>query len=755
MKTPFFILFFLFIMMMFVQAFSVPPVFEAIGENREMNSALFIYEGTSFSFAINAIDPDGDPLTYWTDTTSLPVWLHFNATTHTLSGTAPLWSDVDSIREQQAGIIDVNIYVSDGTYTVERVFTIHILDSAWADKTVQELIAERDVNPLNSTIGTPVQINITSIDTVWSNFGGGKYLRKITFGFRSQEPTLDTCINDWVSNINFAFLPIDTPSVYNAGGLVEGDYSQAFGADSLGEKTCAELDIPILVFDLGWYWDYGVELMDKYQAIAFQTRDPHYLFYVFSSSHFLRSIDALVTVIDSLTSWQVSYSDFNVVFTGHSKFGHSCYVAAAADNRISGIVPSGASILESGGARLLGITQGASGTKPDAFYDYKGLMMRKYVESIAIESQIDTSVFIMQVLGTDDDKSRITGYTPKYVLLESSNHLSHDFRTGCIPNAPHTTQTSFHQTYWEMTLAKCFLNRKLSSVDTSYYYYNGGNIVVNAIVSGNPSIQQVGVWATLQSDTDTSAWNGFQFYPMTLTNNIYQTQIPYNSTAFFVLVSDEDNGIKGFVSSQPTPVNRNYPQLFLPPGNVDSLNISRTGNNIYLSWNNPNSSDYVGTAIVYSTNNFPETPIQGTLIYDGNTGQFTHTVSDTSTIYYYTVFCYDSVGNYSSGKKINSLGQTEFAQELSINNDLKFAIFPNPASNIVNISFTTTESCFTQISIYDIYGKKTDNIYTGNLSKGSHLFSWNFSDKKITKGTYFCIIETNNSLITKRFVVIR
>lgn len=272
-----------------------------------------------------------------------------------------------------------------------------------------------------------------------------------------------------------------------------------------------------------------------------------------------------------------------------------------------------------------------------------------------------------------------------------------------------------------------------------------------------PSVIGIKVWATSQSDMDTSSWNGFTATAMTLSGGIYQAIIPANTTAFFVHVDDEKDGVTGVVTSKPEPVNKDYPQLFLPPGTVDSINVSRTGFDITLSWLNPNSSDYVGTIIVFSTSGFPQTPLQGTVIFDGNDEQFTHVVSDTITTYYYTVFCYDSVGNYSSGININSLGNSSGIQEFILEDNLNLFIYPNPASQVVNIIYDCQRNEYCDINIYDISGKMIETIYSGNLQQGKHIFVWNSlkNNNKISNGSYFCIVQTRNNRSIKKIILSR
>jgi len=182
-----------------------------------------------------------------------------------------------------------------------------------------------------STVGTAVTLRNVTDTIVWSNYGGGKNLRLITFGFTSQTPDITGWESDWAAETNYAFLPINGPAVENAGAMVEGEYGGAWGERYQAERACAELNIPVLIINRDWYDGQAVDLMNKYDTKAQELRNPEYLFYVFAAAHYLRAADALITIIDTMTDWNVSYEDFQVAFTGHSKFGHTCYTAVAAD----------------------------------------------------------------------------------------------------------------------------------------------------------------------------------------------------------------------------------------------------------------------------------------------------------------------------------------------------------------------------------------------------------------------------------------
>jgi len=743
---------------LFSNGFAGPPIFHPIGEERYMNSNLFVVEGNEVEFTVSAKDPDGDPLTY--SALNVPDWANFNSSTGVFSGIAPLWADDFETRENQRNVFDVTFEVTDGTFTTRKVVSIYVLDSRWTYKTVAELIANRPITA-GGEIGTPVEITDVHDEIIQSSYGGGKRLRKITFSFTSQVPDIPGWEDDWASTINYVFLPLNTPAAQNVGAIIEGSYAQEFGESQLAERACAELDIPVLIIDRSWDWGHGSELMSKYDSLAVEKRDPEYLFYTFSTAHYLRSIDALITVIDSLTNWQVSYTDFKVVFTGHSKFGHTCHNAAAADpNRVVGFMANGSSIIDTGASRLLGSIQGAQGTKPEAFVHYLAVMMRYYIESLKIESQMNSDVQALITQGTDDDKDRSSGYTPKYIQLTADKQVAVPHAIGCLPNAPHTTQTPLHSTYWIMWLAHCFLERPITQIDSVFHYSNGSNIIVEAKITSDATIHKVFVWATDQSDLDTSSWNGFSSYPMSLSGGVYKGEIPGNSNTYFIEVKDEANGVRGLIASPPVPVDKDYPIIPQSPGDIKNFQAEVNQSNVALSWENPVDADLAGLVIRYSTTGYPSSPVDGILVYDGNGTAVTHYISNENTIYY-AAFTYDSQGNYSNGATLKIEGTTDVDDnDKSMPDHFKLLQnYPNPFNSTTTISFVLPEPVALKLNIYDVNGRLVKSYAEGEIwSAGEHTVRWNGtgnSGREVGSGVYLFKLDTEKFQDVKKLLFLK
>ncbi|RPJ45219.1 MAG: hypothetical protein EHM19_05645, partial [Candidatus Latescibacterota bacterium] len=97
-----------------------------------------------------------------------------------------------------------------------------------------------------------------------------------------------------------------------------------------------------------------------------------------------------------------------------------------------------------------------------------------------------------------------------------------------------------------------------------------------------------------------------------------------------------------------------------PPGPVADLSPAPGDSTITLTWLNPSDADFVGVYICYGTDTFPENPTEGTPLppWSGTPGEFPGTpgARDTAvayglvngTMYYFSVFAYDEVPNYSA-----------------------------------------------------------------------------------------------------------
>jgi hypothetical protein len=90
-------------------------------------------------------------------------------------------------------------------------------------------------------------------------------------------------------------------------------------------------------------------------------------------------------------------------------------------------------------------------------------------------------------------------------------------------------------------------------------------------------------------------------------------------------------------------------------------------------------------------------------------------------------------------------------------NDVKEAailVYPNPAQQEVNISFTVNKTAKIEIVIVDITGKIVKNVFSGNTTKaGLQSFNVNVNDMK--NGLYFVTAQIDSKKMTTRMSVLK
>lgn len=101
-----------------------------------------------------------------------------------------------------------------------------------------------------------------------------------------------------------------------------------------------------------------------------------------------------------------------------------------------------------------------------------------------------------------------------------------------------------------------------------------------------------------------------------------------------------------------------------------------------------------------------------------------------------------NINNYSF---ISALGIEDnvFVEKTSL------VIFPNPATNLVNIQFDSNLNSTIKIEIIDINGRIIDQIYKGE-HQGDQIYKWN---SNVQKGVYYCRLMTDYKTITKPIII--
>ena len=82
------------------------------------------------------------------------------------------------------------------------------------------------------------------------------------------------------------------------------------------------------------------------------------------------------------------------------------------------------------------------------------------------------------------------------------------------------------------------------------------------------------------------------------------------------------------------------------------------------------------------------------------------------------------------------------------------SVYPNPFNSATNIEvLINSNNENTSLCIVDITGKKVQTIFNKKMETGRHLFNWNSNQNP--SGIYFSVLETNNSVKTKKLMLIK
>jgi len=93
----------------------------------------------------------------------------------------------------------------------------------------------------------------------------------------------------------------------------------------------------------------------------------------------------------------------------------------------------------------------------------------------------------------------------------------------------------------------------------------------------------------------------------------------------------------------------------IAPANVSNFRAEVSDEKINLAWTNSKDSDFAGVRINRSTKNYPLSPDQGAMIYNGSGTSFLDADVENGIKYFYSAFAFDKTGNYSSGAIVSAV----------------------------------------------------------------------------------------------------
>ena len=84
-------------------------------------------------------------------------------------------------------------------------------------------------------------------------------------------------------------------------------------------------------------------------------------------------------------------------------------------------------------------------------------------------------------------------------------------------------------------------------------------------------------------------------------------------------------------------------------------------------------------------------------------------------------------------------------------------IYPNPTiGQKVNIKFKIHERASGNLTIYSITGEKVISLVNGILENGTHQLTWDLHNPEgqpVSRGLYFCTLQTSQMMRTQKFII--
>jgi len=120
-----------------------------------------------------------------------------------------------------------------------------------------------------------------------------------------------------------------------------------------------------------------------------------------------------------------------------------------------------------------------------------------------------------------------------------------------------------------------------------------------------------------------------------------------HSTKYHFQIRSTDKAVNEVVD-----IDRNFRTLLnVAPANVSNLVVTAGDAQNDLTWSNPSDIDFAGVRVLSCLNEFPSSfsDPDCNIVYEGGAENFAHTGLINDTTYYYGVFAYDDVGQFSSG----------------------------------------------------------------------------------------------------------
>jgi hypothetical protein len=183
-----------------------------------------------------------------------------------------------------------------------------------------------------------------------------------------------------------------------------------------------------------------------------------------------------------------------------------------------------------------------------------------------------------------------------------------------------------------------------------------------------------------------------------------------------------------------------------------------SGDRVHIYWTNPYwFSTFSQVILRKSLTEFPQTPFDGELIFEGREQEYLYDYVPSGQTAYYTVFARTSCGDYSIP---DSEAQVSVMSIVGIDEDAEMPerteileCYPNPFNASVTIKYNFAEPGLAELAIYNVAGQKVTTLMQGQMRPGENLVTWRALG--MPSGVYFARLEAGKVTRSTRLVLLK
>jgi len=163
--------------------------------------------------------------------------------------------------------------------------------------------------------------------------------------------------------------------------------------------------------------------------------------------------------------------------------------------------------------------------------------------------------------------------------------------------------------------------------------------------------------------------------------------------------------------------------------------------------------DFAGVKVLRRTDHFPANATDGDVIYQGMLETYTDEAINGNNVYYYTVFAFDEVPNYSVP---GSTAQWESPMITGMKNERKKGYelnqnYPNPFTLSTKITYTIPSTEKVVLRVYNVFGQEVTTLVDEEKTAGKHEVILKTSSLK--GGVYYYRIQCGTFDQTRKMVL--